>query len=110
MSGRWHVGTLRGLEDHLSNAAFALCAGDVVQTDEMALQVAGLRTLAPAGRRAACSGTEALLRRIRTRLLWAAGRETRRRPVRRVTTELIRVVEELLARESVERRCALPAL
>jgi hypothetical protein len=81
MSGRRHVCTLRGLENHLRKTAFILSAGGVLYTGEMALQVAGLRSLAPARGWAACGGAEALLRGTRTSLLWAAGRKTGRRPV-----------------------------
>jgi hypothetical protein len=106
MSVRRHVCTLGGLEDSLRNAAFILCAGGVAHTGEMALQVTGLGGLASARRWAACGGAEALLRSIRTSLLWAAGRKTGRGPICRVTSHLGRGVEELLARESVNRHCA----
>lgn len=86
MSGRHHVCTLRGLEDGLRNAAFILCAGGVVHTGEMALQVAGLGGLAPPRGWAACGGAEALLRGIRARLLRAAGRKTGRWPMGGLTS------------------------
>jgi hypothetical protein len=81
MSGGRHVCSLRGLENHLRNTAFILSAGGVVYTGETALQVAGLGSLAPARGWAACGGAKALLRGIRTSLLWAAGRKTGRKPM-----------------------------
>ena len=86
MSDRQYVCPLRRHKDGLRNAAFILCAGGVVHTGEMALQVAGLGGLAPARGWAACGRAEALLRGIRARLLRAAGRKTGRGPMGGLTS------------------------